>query len=134
MHSAERQQLLCSMLCQAPGSSVMVLESRDLGVTRSPAHLVFVWVAAIPEPQAQELLVDAQGLLAGRMPLLIAVCQPVPERHRGTPVQCAVCQLQVVIWAEQGWQGKVAATTLVWWCIWTLSWTLQGNMHKRQTK
>ena len=102
----------CCVPCSASlhAFPILVHANHYVCVVPNPAHLVFVWVAALPEPQAQELLVNALGLLAGCMPLLIAVGQPVPECHRDTYVQCAVCQIQMVIWAEHGCHAKVAAT------------------------
>ena len=106
----------CCVPCFAePQADVLMShENRFVGLVLGLAHLIFIWVTALPEPQAQKLFVDAQGLLASRMPLLIAVCQPVPGCHRGTSVQRKVCQLQVVVRAEQGWQARWQQPMLVW--------------------
>ena len=50
----------------------------DLGDWKPEAHLVLVWVAALPEPEPQELLINVLWLLLGCHACFIAVCQPVP--------------------------------------------------------
>lgn len=69
--------LLCLFLPQTP---VFLLPNPQAPIILQCActHLVLVWVAALPEPQPQELLVDVLWLLAGSQPRLIAVSQPVP--------------------------------------------------------